>query len=126
MGRHLNRRIFAGYLKLLVRIKRISMIHISRVLVVLLLSGLLLSSCATVNSYQFGEAQQAGEPYEKRWVNQYLGYSVGKNHIQTACPEGQQVVQHRVWLKPGQWWIGFFTLWIYSPVTAGYWCGETG
>lgn len=81
-----------------------------------------LAGCATVNSYKFGEAFQYGEPTEEKWVHLYLGYTVGKDHIATECPPGSKVVQFQSQLTPGQWWLGLPTLWIYSPITAKYWC----
>lgn len=89
----------------------------------ILFSILLLSSCTTINSREFGSPQISGEPYEKRWVSQHVYWSFGKTHIQTNCPEGQEVIQHRVWVTPGQGLLTFFIGLFYSPVMAGYWCG---
>ena len=98
--------------------------HLSHIVFVLiLLSSLLLSSCTTIRSYEFGSSQQSGQPDGKETVHLYFSYSVGESHIQTSCSNGQKVVQHRVKLTPGQWWVGFFTLGIYTPITSNYWCG---
>ena len=88
----------------------------------ILICSLLLSSCATVTSYELGASSEGGTLGGNETVHLFLGYAVGEQHIQTSCPDDSKAVRYRVHLMPYQWWLGLLTLWFYSPMTASYWC----
>ena len=92
------------------------------IFLLLVFSSLALSACTTISFSEADTAEVTRNPYEKEWTALYLGRAIGSANVRTTCPEEQEVAQYKVQLTPGQWWVGFFTLGIYTPVTSSYWC----
>ncbi len=92
---------------------------ISVILVLMFTS--VLTACATVTFTPDGNTRTgAGE--EKKWTHHYLGHAFGPSHIKANCPAGTEVVQTETRITAGTFFVGFFTLSIYTPRIAEYWC----
>ena len=88
-----------------------------------ILGSLFVSACSTISLSDSESVDPTIEPYGEEKLDLYLGYSIGKVHIQAFCPDGQGVIQYETEPTRNQWLLGLATLWIYSPTTLRYWCG---
>lgn len=88
-----------------------------------LAAALALSGCAhSVTVSRSGELDWSEPDYEKEFDFYLNGLGdTGRVDLKEACPNSAPS-QIQTKFTPGQYLIGFFTLWIYTPRSAFVWC----
>ena len=92
-----------------------------KLITILLVAVLATSGCATVTFTDTGSIP-THEPSKKRWAHWFVANYFGPNKVEYECPAGQEVSASEVRLTAGTFFVGFFTIGIYSPRVIKYWC----